>query len=452
VKTSTILKSQAKLHLPALHPIATEVSRSRTTARSGPGALRILMLSHVPLVRELGEGRVCVELAEEFRKLGHTVKTFDWTDAFPGERPARWHRLFPLRFAGRAREYVRRNHHRFDVIDALQGVGPLPKRRLGFDGLLVSRSAGLYAFYLRDLERQRQAWPERLPGTRAGKLLARWAQRRAAAACEASMMTADLVNVPNEDERSYLRDELGIGDRCVVNPLGLSQDHSAALGAAALPAAERLERKEVVFIGAWSLRKGAADWGAIVRRTRQLLPGTRFRFLGTGVEEDAVLADLRLPAAEGVTVVPRYAAGELPSLLAGATVGALPSYIEGWGLGVLEQLAAGVPTVAYDVSGPRSMLVQLDRELLCPPGDVERFSQLLAASLRLEPTAYAGLGSRCREVASPFLWPVIASETLERYSDALRALAPQTEMRRSRPSDRLRADGMLTGTTDERRR
>src|SRR5207245_4567771 len=237
------------------------------------------------------------------------------------------------------------------------------------------RSAGLYAFYLRDLERQRSAWPERLPGTRAGQLLARWAQRRAAAACERSMLAADLVNVPNEDERTYLSDQLGIGDRCVVNPLGLTSEHAAALAARALPAAERLERKEVVFIGAWSLRKGAADWGGIVRLTRELAPGTRFRFLGTGVEREAVLADLGLPSGEGITVVPRYPAADLPSLLGPATVGALPSSIEGWGHGVLEQLAAGIPTIAYDVSGPRSMLGLLDRALLCPAGDVERFSR-----------------------------------------------------------------------------
>ena len=211
--------------------MTAEVSRSRRPARATPAALRILMLSHIPLVRELGEGRVCVELSDEFRKLGHTVETFDRTDAFPGERPARWHRLRPLRFAGRARDYVRRHGARFDVIDALQGVGPLPKGTLGFDGLVVSRSAGLYTFYLRDLERQRSAWPERLPGTRAGQLLARWAQRRAAAACERSMLTADLVNVPNEDERSYLSEQLGIGDRCVVNPLGLTGKHAAALAA-----------------------------------------------------------------------------------------------------------------------------------------------------------------------------------------------------------------------------
>lgn len=384
------------------------------------------MLSHIPIVRELGEGRICLELSEAFRKLGHRVETFDCRDAFPGERPARRHRLQPLRFAGPAREYVRRHGARFDVVDALQGVGPIPKRKLGYEGLVVSRSGGLYAFYLQDLQRQRRASPERLPGTRAGQLLASWVQRRAAAACEQSMLSADLVNVPNEDERSYLSEQLGVGERCIVNPLGVSAEHAAALVAHAAPAAERLRTQEVAFIGAWSLRKGAADWPDIIRRTRELAPGTRFRFLGTGVESGKVLSDLGLPSSEGVAVVPRYQAGELPALLSTATVGALPSYIEGWGLGVLEQLAAGIPTVAYDVSGPRSMLGRLDHRLLCPPGDRERFSRLLAENLRLSTATYSELSARCREVASGFLWTDIARRTLDSYSEALgRIRAPR---------------------------
>jgi glycosyltransferase involved in cell wall biosynthesis len=380
------------------------------------------MVSHVPLLRELGEGRVCVELSEEFRRLGHTVETFDSRDAFPGERPARWHRLFPLRFARRARAFVRAHRDRFDVIDALHGVGPLPKRELGFGGLVVARSAGLYAFYYRNLEYQRTAWPRRVPGTRAGQLVGRWAQRRAAAACEASLRTADLVNVPNDEELAYLREELGLGHKCAVFPLGLSEGHASALAGSAASPGQRLARREIVFIGAWSLRKGAADWGAVVRRTRELAPGVSFRFLGTGVDEAAVLADLGQPPSADLTVVPRYRADELPGLLSQAAVGALPSYIEGWGLGVLEQLAAGIPSVAYDVPGPRSMLSQLGTDLLCPAGDAERFSRLLAGLLSLQPAAYGELAARCQAVASQFLWPAIAETTVSRYAEALRVL------------------------------
>jgi glycosyltransferase involved in cell wall biosynthesis len=377
------------------------------------------MLSHVPLVRELGEGRVHVELAEEFRRLGHTVDTFDSRDAFPGARPARWHRLSPGRFTRKAHDFVRREGSRFDVIDALNGVGPIPKRALGFRGLVVARSGGLYAFYRQHLEYQRKAWPDRLPGTRAGQLLASWTQRRQAAACEHALLTADLVNLLNEDELDYVDRELGLGAKSAVLPLGLTEAHAAALAGAAAPAQDRLKSREVAFVGAWSLRKGSADWGAIVRRTRARVPGVRFRFLGTWASEERVLADLGLPPADWLSITPHYEADQLPALLRRTTVGALPSYIEGFPLGVLEQLGAGLPTVAYDVPGPRATLRLLDRQMLCQAGDVERFSELLADILTLSPSVYQTLAGCCHGVASRFRWPAIARATLNIYSEQL---------------------------------
>ena len=376
----------------------------------------------MPLVRELGAGRVPLELAEEFRRLGHSVETFDYRDAFPGVSMARWHDLLPLRFAKRAAAFVRAHAGSFDVIDALLGDLPFEKQRLGFDGLLVARSTGLYGLYRQYVEYERAVWRHRLPGTPAGRCLSRWAQRRAFAACERSLRAADLVNLLNQDEHDYVQRALGLGHRCVVFPNGLSGSHAGRLGATAGAPAVRLQRKEVAVIGSWTLRKGVADWAEIVRRTRALVPAARFRFLGTGTGAAEVLADLELPASEWVSVVPSYRSEELPGLLSHLTVGALPSYMDGWGLGVLEQMAAGLPTVAYDVPGPRAMLGQLDPDLLVAPGDVARFSQRLAELLALPLPSYERLAARCRLVSQRFLWPAIASSTLTSYTEALARL------------------------------
>ena len=53
---------------------------------------------------------------------------------------------------------------------------------------------------------------------------------------------------------------------------------------------------------------------------------------------------------------PTFEEADLPSLLADCAVALFPSYVEGFGLAVLEQLAAGLPTIAYDVPGPRQIL------------------------------------------------------------------------------------------------
>lgn len=383
--------------------------------------MRILIVSNTRLTRETGAGRAQLETAEELARLGHSVETFDYVDAFRTLRAGRRDRLLPLRFARRAREHFRRNPGRWDVVEALQGALPFSKEELGFDGVLVARSTGLYAFYARYAEYERTRWPERLPGTPLGKALHRRSLRLAFAASERSVQTCDLVRVLNRAEERFVHEQLGLGHKCLTLPEGLSDAHAEALAASAAGPRDRLRSREVVAIGSWSLRKGAADWGEIVASVLATVPDARFLFLGTGVGEERVLHDLGLPRSERVSVVPFYRSDELPGLLRNATVGALPSYVEGWGLAVLEQLAAAVPSVAYDSPGPREMLGSFD-SLLVPPGDVRAFSAGVAELLTLDEDAYSRLAAESVAVARSYLLPEIARRAADAYAAALKRL------------------------------
>jgi len=96
-------------------------------------------------------------------------------------------------------------------------------------------------------------------------------------------------------------------------------------------------------------------------------------------------------------------------------VGALPSYAEGFGLALLEQLAAGIPTVSYNAPGPRSILQRTLPDLLVPVGNVEQFSAALIQILSANLASYRKLIERCAKVAGPFLWSTIAKETARLY-------------------------------------
>src|SRR5207253_1659279 len=111
----------------------------------------------------------------------------------------------------------------------------------------------------------------------------------------------------------------------------------------------RRRSKCVAFVGWWHVRKGARDWPAIYRAIKEAVPEARFLFLGTSVSEQAVRNELHAGDDRSVSVVPEFSSAKLPEYLQAATVGAFPSYIEGFGFSVLETLAAGAPTVAYDV-------------------------------------------------------------------------------------------------------
>ncbi len=240
--------------------------------------LRILMVLHMPWDRNLGGPRVQMELADEFRSVGHIVEKFDILDAFPNGRRNLTRVLTPRAFAVRAREYVRRKADRFDIVDGHHGNLPYSKRELDFQGLLVARTGGFFPFY-RDFDRYaKRRWPEKARGKLVARPLRWWEGFRVAPTYRRSLETADLVFLQNAEEYQYVNDVWGLGKKCVVLPCGLSDERAEALAAA-----RRRTRhvREVTFIGYWNLRKGSADWAAIVARIRAVLPATRFAFLGT---------------------------------------------------------------------------------------------------------------------------------------------------------------------------
>src|SRR5438132_5672676 len=169
----------------------------------------------------------------------------------------------------------------------------------------------------------------------------------------------------------------------------------------------------------WTTRKGVRDWGEIIRRVRAIVPAARFKLLGTLTDTERVWCDLNIPLCDWIEIVPEYQPDELPKLLADSTVGAFPSYAEGFGLGLLEQLAAGIPTVSYDAPGPRFILQDGLSDLLVPIGSVEQLSAALIQILSADLSCYRKLIERCSAVASRFLWSAIKKETAGLYETHL---------------------------------
>jgi glycosyltransferase involved in cell wall biosynthesis len=382
--------------------------------------LRILSVVNLPWDPRLGAARVWIELAEEWSKAGHFVEKFCLTDAFPA--PASSSALAAVRqflFPFRAAKFIRKNADRFDVIDALVGTLPFSKESLSFRGLLVARSVGLYYLY----EKFERAAAKRWPPSSRGKLLGRpfywFLTKRARSASDASVRHCDLMNLPNSDELRCLRDEMHSAKPALVQPYGITPSRQQALLAAAAPAETRWRTKKVAFIGMWSPRKGARDWGKIVEGIRAKVPDACFLFLGTMIDTQNVWSDLGFGPVDFVEVVPQFQPEELPRLLSDSAVGAFPSYVEGFGLAVVEQLAAGLPTVAYDVPGPRDILEERQSGSLVPPGDVDRFSAAVVEIFENGFEPYQQLSQRSAQRALRFSWPLIAGETIADYRQRL---------------------------------
>ncbi len=387
--------------------------------------LRILVIVNLPWDPRLGASRVYIELVKQWKTAGHHVEVFCLTDAFPrATRSSGRAAVRQIFFRSHAARHVRQNASRFDVIDATIGVLPFPKKRLNFSGLLVARSIGLYRAFDDFVRFSRKRWPDESSGKFIGRYFHRLKRRWLARESDRALQYCDVINLPNADERDLLPKTKVVGKKILIQPYGLNENDRTALAAAAKSPEARLQGKEICFVGMWSLRKGARDWGEIVDRVRKIIPNARFKFLGTTATDQKVLNDLRLSHSEFISCISTYDPDELPRQLGSCAVGLFPSYVEGFGLAVLEQLAAGIPTVAYDVPGPRHILEPLRSKLLVPVGEASAIAGRATEILRLAPDDYDVLANRCRSIANEFQWERIASDTAQQYQAALQELRP----------------------------
>jgi glycosyltransferase involved in cell wall biosynthesis len=383
------------------------------------------MVIHTPWTQNLGAPRVQLELAEELREMGHEVEKFSYDDAFPDAAARRPHgRLGVMAgylrsnrsFAARAAAFVKVNAWRFDIVDANQTDLPFRKRELGFSGLLVARSVGLIPVYERFEHYAAGRWPEPRSLRRVVHHALTWpAGRRRRRDVERSFYHADLINVSNHNDLATVRDTMGYGDKVVMFPFGMSAVRRQAFSCRQGDPASRLAAGRVVFIGNWNSRKGAKDWPSIVALVRRHRPHARFLFLGTGLGREQVVRQFPSELHESIEVIPSYESDDLPGLLTAATVGAFPGYLEGFGFAVLEKLAAGLPTVAYDAPGPRDILRSLAAPEMVPIGDIEAFAARVVALLDLSAESYGQRSLEATRAAARFDWREIAAATRDAY-------------------------------------
>jgi glycosyltransferase involved in cell wall biosynthesis len=379
--------------------------------------LRILAVVNLPWDKKLGAPRVWVELAEQWRASGHTVDKYCLTDAFP--TPSAVSAVGVIRqvlFAYYAARFIRKNGAHYDVVDSLLGTLPFSKKRLRFTGLLVARSVGFYRLYEQFDRLAQQRWPHSSWRMSIGQLFHRFVERLKHRAAERSVCCADLLNLANDDELISLRHTVKSLKPALVLPYGLTTERRQSMAEAALPAEARFARKRISFIGTWTDRKGAKDWPEIIRLIRSKVPGATFLFLGTMADDDKVWRELDLPGASGfIELVREYQPEALPELLRDSTVGVFPSYAEGFPFGVLEQLAAAIPTVAYDVPGPRQILQPIASIATVAVGDAAALAARAVELLQSDAQTYSRLRERCLGIAAQYSWREIAAKTIEVY-------------------------------------
>lgn len=377
----------------------------------------ILFCSHNPIVKNLGAPKVLVELSEELDKLGWNCRFIDSIELL-GESGKRLKgNSFKLRYADALRDYLRQHAAEYDVIDYDHGSLPYPRKEFSSQTLFVARSVLLHHHFQNitiPLNKRgfsfKKRWKSKIRSLVLGKFYESQVQQRTQRVT-VTTSEADLINVPNRDDKAELVRRSIPKEKIVVIPFGISHSRRHLFDAVS---SNLLLEYKVAFVGTFDNRKGATDFPKIVKEVCQKVPGVSFLLLGTAGlyrSKKEVLLHFPKELRDRIEIIERYEPDELPRLLSVCSVGIFPSYIEGFPFGVLEMLAASIPVVAYNSPGPPMML---SPEYLVPRGDTVGMATKVAELLGNE-TKLAAARAWARKRSQQFCWQDIAKQTSEIY-------------------------------------
>ncbi len=156
------------------------------------------------------------------------------------------------------------------------------------------------------------------------------------------------------------------------------------------------ERPLILFIGGTVLRrKGAFELLAAVDRLSNREPAcpTRLVVAGLGELEEARRIVSSRSLSDVVDLAGWVDDARKSQLLAQADIFVLPSFAEGLPIGLLEAMAAGLPTIATPVGGIPDLIRDGENGILVPVGDVDGLARAIR-SLAGDPALRRRLGTR----------------------------------------------------------
>lgn len=176
-------------------------------------------------------------------------------------------------------------------------------------------------------------------------------------------------------------------------------------------------RLNILFVGRLERRKGFSFLLRAFAHVQAALPETRLLVAGAFSQDDA--APYRALSQElglkHVCFVGPVSDDELPRYYRSCHLFCAPSIgFESFGLVLLEAMAAGVPVVASDIRGYRTVLADQQAGMLVPPKDVDALTEVIIRLLQ-DPAQRKVRGRQGRIQAQAYSWPRIAECVLRYY-------------------------------------
>jgi phosphatidyl-myo-inositol alpha-mannosyltransferase len=175
-------------------------------------------------------------------------------------------------------------------------------------------------------------------------------------------------------------------------------------------------RPLLLFVGRLEKRKGLEPLIRAFTLLKADRPEVRLLVVGDGAERDRCAELLPAGLRADVTFLGRVDQADLPRYYATCDLYVSPALGgESFGIVLLEAMAAGVPIVASDLPGYRSVARDGVQGRLVPPGD----PRALADAIRLlldNPSLRAAMAGEGQRTVARYDWSVVAAELRERYA------------------------------------
>lgn len=179
----------------------------------------------------------------------------------------------------------------------------------------------------------------------------------------------------------------------------------------------------ILFVGRFDPRKGLPELLDACERLAARGIDFRLMLVGDGRLKRGLARRARRRLGARVVFEGQVPHERLPQYYATADLFCSPARgSESFGLVLLEAMALGVPVVASDIPGYRSVVAHGSEGLLVPPRDPEALAEALAALLR-DPARRARMGAHGVRTAARFGWERVARDLERIYLSVLGAHA-----------------------------
>jgi phosphatidyl-myo-inositol alpha-mannosyltransferase len=179
------------------------------------------------------------------------------------------------------------------------------------------------------------------------------------------------------------------------------------------------DRPLLLFVGRLEPRKGLDVLIRAYLRLRAELPRVRLCVVGEGPERERCQRMVPPSIRPDVLFVGAVSRDDLPRYHVSADLFVSPATGgESFGIVLLEAMAAGLPVVASDIPGYRTVMRDGRQGRLVPPGDAFALAEAIGTLLGNERLCRA-MAAEGRGTAAEYAWPIIGRRIEEVYRDAL---------------------------------